>query len=126
MTKRRSFWLWFGVLGAPAAWAVQLVANYSLEEWFACSPATTSQGEILGRSVPATALLITIALTLVALASAVVSVSLYRRLPETDGEGAVRVKWMALAGVMNGVLYLILVVASFGPPLLLEVCETSP
>ena len=124
--RGRSFWLWFGVLGAPAAWTIQLVATYSLEEWFACSPSTTSRGQILGRSVSTTAIAITVVLTLVALAAAAVSVALYRKLPATDGEVAVRAKWMALAGVMNGVLYLILVVASFGPPLLLEVCETSP
>ena len=122
----RSGWLWFGVLGAPAAWALQLVANYSLEEWFACAPSTSSEGQILGRTVPATALIITIALTIVALAAAAVSIAIYRRLPATDGETTVRTKWMALAGVMNGALYLILIVASLGPPLLLDVCETSP
>jgi hypothetical protein len=33
---------------------------------------------------------------------------------------------MALAGIMNSVLYLIVILASFGPPLLLDVCEVSP
>ena len=126
MTEDRSFLLWFGVLGAPVAWAIQLVANYSLEEWFACAPATTDRGEVLGRSVPSTALAITIVLTLVALAAAAVSIALYRRFPSTDGERTIRAKWMALAGVMNGVLYLVLILASVGPPLLLDVCETSP
>ena len=49
--SRGSRALWFGVLGSPVAWLGHLLLNYSLEEWFACSPATTDRGEILGFSV---------------------------------------------------------------------------
>lgn len=119
--------LWFGALGAPAAWTVQLIVNYSLEEWFACAPATTVRGEVLGVGVPTTALVVTSATTLIALAAGLVSLRCYRRI--TDGpadEVGSRARWMALAGMMNSVLYLIVILASVGPPLLLDVCESSP
>lgn len=119
--------LWFGALGAPTAWVVQLVVNYSLEEWFACSPATTDRGQVLDMNVPTAALLTSGVLTLVALAAGAVSISCYRRIRgDASDEVAGRAKWMALAGIMNSVLYLIVIVASFGPPLLLDVCEVSP
>ena len=119
--------LWFGALGAPTAWAVQLVVNYSLEEWFACAPATTDRGQVLSMQVPTAALLTSGALTLVAVVAGAVSISCYRKIREDDAdEVAGRAKWMALAGIMNSVLYLIVILASFGPPLLLDVCEVSP
>ena len=117
--------LWFGVLGAPAAWALQLTLNYSLEEWFACAPSTTATGEVLGYGVPTVALVVSSALGAVAVAAGLVSLSYYRRIQNGD-EVTSRARWMALAGIMNSVLYVIIIVASFGPPLLLDVCEVSP
>ena len=118
--------LWFGVLGGPVAWTTQLIVNYSLEEWFACAPSTTAQGEVLGLEVPTTALIVSAALTAIALAAGIVSVRCYRSIQANGDEVATRQKWMALAGIMNSVLYLIVILASFGPPLLLDVCEVSP
>ena len=153
---RGSALLWFGVLGGPVAWAMQLVLTYSLEEWFACSPATTDRGEILGLGVTTVALLITTILTAVAVASGLVSLGCYRKLRDNGGErtrsategGAnstlgeresqfhtwrshatevrSRARWMAIAGMMNSVLYVIIILASFGPPIVLGVCEVSP
>lgn len=121
-----SWLLWFGALGAPAAWSVQLLLNYSLEEWFACSPSATRTGEVVGLQVPTAALLTSGALMLVAIAAGLVSVSCYRKIGDDSGEVTSRARWMALAGIMNSVLYLIVILASFGPPLLLDVCEVSP
>ena len=118
--------LWFGVLGGPVAWSTQLVVNYSLEEWFACAPSTTAQGEVLGLQVPTAALIVSTALTMIAVAAGVVSVLCYRSMRADGDEVATRERWMALAGIMNSVLYLIVILASFGPPLLLDVCEVSP
>ena len=118
--------LWFGVLGAPAAWTVQLIVNYSLEEWFACAPSTTARGEVAGAGVPAVAVGVSAVLTIVALAAGVVAWSCYRRIRVDDDEVTTRARWMALAGIMNSILYVIVILASFGPPLLLDVCEVSP
>lgn len=118
--------LWFGVLGAPSAWAIQLTLNYSLEEWFACAPSTTDPGRVLGASVPTAALLTSSVLTVIAVAAGIVSLSCYRKISANGDAVAQRAKWMAVAGIMNSVLYLIIILASFGPPLLLDVCEVSP
>ncbi len=118
---RGSFLLWFGVLGAPLAWAAQLVLNYSLEEWFACSPATRTRGLVLGLEVDLVATVITGVLAAVALAAGLVSV---RCLRSTEaGTPGSRVRWMAVVGVMNSVLYLIIILFSFGPPLIIGTCE---
>lgn len=118
--------LWFGVLGGPAAWVLQLVVNYSLEEWFACSPANSQTGAILGLRVAPIALAVTGILGLVALAAGLVSINCYRRINSSSDDISSRAKWMALAGIMNSVLYFVLIIVSFGPPALLTVCRTSP
>ena len=119
--------LWFGTLGGPAAWTVQLIVNYSLEEWFACAPATTVRGEVLGITVPTTALVVTAATTLIAVAAGLVSLRCYRKITDDPADEVVsRARWMALAGIMNSVLYLIVILASVGPPLVLDVCELGP
>jgi hypothetical protein len=52
--------------------------------------------------------------------------SCYRKIRADGDEATTRARWMALAGIMNSILYLIVILASFGPPLLLDVCEVSP
>ena len=118
--------LWFGVLGGPVAWTTQLVVNYSLEEWFACAPSTTAPGQVVGLEVPTVAVIVSAVLGAMAVAAWIVSVLCYRNMRANGDEVATRKKWMALAGIMNSVLYLIVILASFGPPLLLDVCEVSP
>ncbi len=118
--------LWFGLLGGPLAWTLELVVNYSLEEWFACSPATTSPGLVLGIGVRNFALVVTGALAAVTVLAGAVSIKCYRGTGPPNGSSAGRAGWMALAGIMNSVLYLILIVASFAPPAILGVCESSP
>lgn len=125
--SRGSVLLWFGTLAPPAAWAVQLIVNYSLEEWFACSPSASRPGEVLGLSVGAFALIVTTALVVVSLSGLLVSIGCHRRLRAAgDDEVHRRARWMALAGILNGILYTIIIVASYGVPALLETCRTTP
>jgi hypothetical protein len=122
-----SWLLWFGVLAPPLAWATELLLNYSLEEWFACSPATQARGDMLGMSVDTVALIVTTVLTVVSLAGLLVAVACYRRIGATDGgPHRQRARWMALAGILNGILYTIIIVASYAVPLVLESCRTTP
>ena len=119
--------LWFGLLAAPFAWMTQLVLNYSLEEWFACSPATTTGGEVLGMSVRTVAFAITIVLATLAAAGGLTAASCLKKLRFLDeGDTVERARWMSLAGVMNSILYFLITLASFGPPLILQVCESTP
>lgn len=125
--SRGSAVLWFGLLGGPLAWVTQLVLNYSLEEWFACSPGTATTGVILGYRVPSIAFAVTAALAALALGAGLAALACYRKMRRSgDGEIVGRARWMAVAGIMNSVLYFIIILASFGPPALLRVCESAP
>ena len=124
---RGSYLLWFGLLAAPLAWMTQLVLNYSLEEWFACAPATTVAGEVLGLSVRTIAFGITIVLATLAATGGLAAASCLKKLRfATPDDISDRALWMALAGVMNSILYFLITLASFGPPLILRVCESTP
>ncbi|HWL65822.1 MAG TPA: hypothetical protein VNP73_07600 [Actinomycetota bacterium] len=123
---RGSVALWFGVLGAPIAWVIQLLLDYSLEEWWACSPATSTVGRVVGLPVGTAALLVSGLLTIVAVVAGLVSVRCYKKISKRTDEASSRALWMALAGIMNSILYLGLLIASFAPPILLGTCESSP
>ena len=119
--------MWFGLLGAPAAWTIELLSGYSLEEWFACSPATTTEGLILGVSVRSLAIVIPVATAGVAVLAGLVAAGCLRRISsEPDDHVTQRARWMALAGVLNSVLYGLVIVTSLVAPLLLDVCATTP
>lgn len=124
---RGSALLWFGALASPMAWAAQLIVNYSLEEWFACSPSSQRPGEILGISVDSFALAITTALVLVSLMGLFVAIGCHRKLKAAEEhELTGRARWMAVAGIFNGILYTIIIAASYGVPVFLDTCRTTP
>jgi hypothetical protein len=124
---RGSWLLWFAVLTGPVAWALHLTINYSLEEWFACSPGTQTRGEILGFGVHAVALIVNAILLGATIAAGLVAISCWRKVRADRDEGDItRAGWMALAGIMNSVLYLIIIAFGFAPPLILGVCEVMP
>lgn len=124
---RGSFLLWFGVLGSPLAWAGHLVGNYSLEEWFACSPATEDKGKILGLSVDTVSLLLNTAMAAIALASGLVAYSCWRKLRNKTGDERVdRARWMAFAGIVECALFLGIILLGYLPTFTLGTCQTSP
>jgi hypothetical protein len=124
---RGSWLLWIAVLTGPTAWLLHLSINYSLEEWFACSPATQTRGQILGIGVDTVALLVNAVLVVATIVAGLIAVSCWRKLRSTrEGNDITRPGWMALAGIMNSVLYLIIIVLGFAPPLILGVCEVTP
>jgi hypothetical protein len=125
--SRGSRALWFGVLGSPVAWLGHLLLNYSLEEWFACSPATTDRGEILGFSVDAVSWTLNSLMVLTAAAAGLTALASWRRLRRaSDGDVLERERWMAFAGIIEGVIFVGAILLGFLPPLLLDTCATSP
>jgi hypothetical protein len=143
----RSPTLWFGVLAGPVLWFFQLYVNYQWEEVLACSPANTKPGQVLGLDVRTWILLVNTVVTAVTLVALAVAVRNYRRTGATE-EGGVRTisggsrrpcrgdtprppgehhrsvaHWMAFAGIANSVLFLLLIVGQYGPPLLLKPCQ---
>ena len=121
-----SWKLWFALLGAPLAWITQLVVGYSIEEWFACAPSTTETGQILGLGVRPAALLVVAVTIVVAIASGLVAWSCLRNAPDGDDQEARRIRWMALGGIMNSILYGLFIAVAIVPPLVLETCRVSP
>jgi hypothetical protein len=125
--SRGSAALWFGVLGSPVAWLGHLLLNYSLEEWFACSPATTDKGEILGFTVGQVSWTLNSLMALTAAAAGLISLASWRRLRRaSDGDVLDRERWMAFAGMAEGVIFVGAILLGYLPPLLLDTCATSP
>ena len=132
--RRGSLKLWFGVLGSPAAWTGHLLIGYSLEEWFACARANEEKGDILGISVHTVSILVNTLMLVIAVASAVTAWSCWRQLRQRrdggGGDGAVdrheRARWMAFAGVVEGALFIGIILLGYLPALMLGTCESSP
>ncbi len=133
---RGSLVLWFGVLGSPLAWAGHLVANYSLEEWFACSESAKTRGEILGLRVDTMSILINTSMLALAVASALAALKCWRTLRqetnpadqagERGEESTARARWMAFTGVVEGTFFIGIILLGYLPPLTLGICETTP
>jgi hypothetical protein len=105
---------------------VELLVGYSLEEWFACAPAVTTEGVILGIGVKTIAFAVPAAMLVVAVASGLVALRCLRRIEPRHDPSLQRARWMAIAGVMNSVLYSLTILASLAVPAFLMVCETTP
>jgi Ca2+/Na+ antiporter len=113
----RSGRLWFAVLTGPVLWGVQLYVNYQWEEVLACSPAATDPGQVLGIGVRTWILLVNTVTAAATLAALAVALHCYRR---TRDEIA---RWMALAGIINSVLFLFLIVVGYAPAIMLRPCQ---
>jgi hypothetical protein len=127
---RRSLKLWFAVLGSPVAWTGHLGANYSLEEWFACSPSAHHPGEILGVGVETVSILLNTAMLVIAVLSGLVAYGCWKKLKGQQGEEeddtTERSRWMAFAGMVEGALFTGIILLGYLPTLMIGVCETTP
>ena len=127
---RRSLKLWFAVLGSPIAWTGHLGANYSLEEWFACSPSAHEPGEILGIRVDTVSILINTAMLAIAVLSGLVAYRCWKKLKSQEGEEVDdttdRSRWMAFAGMVEGALFTGIILLGYLPSLMIDICETTP
>jgi len=126
----RSAALWYGVLAGPVLWVVQLYVNYQWEEVLACSPAARSSGTVAGLSVRTWILLVNAVATAGTVAALAVAVRCRRRTGPTEAGGVRTTEfrrdvahWMARAGIINSLLFLLLIIVGFAPPLLLDACQ---
>jgi hypothetical protein len=129
----RSKSLWFGVLTGPLLWFAQLNVNYQWEEMEACSPSTNPHhsGVVLGLDIRTWIMLVNAAVILITLAALATSIRAWRRTSVVPVGGVTATEhrrdlshWMALAGMANSVLFLLLIVTGFGPALMLKRCQT--
>ena len=125
--SRGTLVLWFGMFAGPAAWVLHLMLGYMTEDIIACTAGSSTQGEILGFGVRPVVIAIHVVLISVTLLALVVSITAWRRLrasDDRDREG--RPAWMALVGILDSVLFALIIAAGFVPPLVLDVCRSSP
>ena len=131
-TVSRSKALWFGVLAGPLLWFVQLNVNYQWEELGACSPSNTHRGLVFGVGVRTLVVVVNAAVAVVVAAALVGSVRCYRRTGPVEAHGVRTTEhrrdvahWLALAGLANSILFLLLIVVGFAPAAVLRTCQTG-
>ena len=124
-TSRGSRLLWVGAFTGPAAWSIQLLVNYNLEE-FACAPAMREPGIVWGVAVETIVISLTGILALATAAAGIMSFMTWRRNTRSKDTSPGRVStWMSMVGIMVSILFLIIIVTGFAPPFLLEACEAG-
>jgi hypothetical protein len=121
----RSFPLWFGLLGPPAAWGLHLVLGDMIYE-IGCAPAMRRHA-ILGQSLDFWALLVASVLAVVTALAGVLAFRAWRELRhQQDGTSLSRASAMAIAGMASSSLYLLIILFALMPSLFLRVCSPSP
>jgi len=107
---------WFGVLAAPGAWSFMLLTNAFLGESMACSPGSI-MALTTGSGVKVAVAAVNAAGIVVSVAALLVSLSSWRRLHRSDADRSPggRAEWMAGAGVMVSILFLLIIVAAYLP-----------
>jgi hypothetical protein len=121
--------LWFGIFGAPAAWALELIAGYSLVAHY-CYPRDVPLDTPPFGALHLTGIIISLVLLLVALAALATAVQSWRdtrhghdaehhELLEV-GEG--RARFMAFGGVLLSVMFLFALIMSALPLVTNSLC----
>jgi hypothetical protein len=106
LSRRQQLLVWFGLLGAPAAWAVQLVVGYGFEE------AACSSGSATGAIEPLIATL-TVVAGAVAGASAASGYAIWRAVRSgTTEDPRGLLSFMGFGGLLMSLLFLPLIVVS--------------
>jgi hypothetical protein len=107
-TSERPSLVWYGLLAAPLAWAVQLALGYFLQD-AGCPPA--SSGDVWGIDVSAFSVVVLAVCAVVALAGIVAAwVSLRAATGDVDPRG--RRRFMAVAGLLGSALFLLAIALS--------------
>jgi hypothetical protein len=113
--------LWFAVLGAPAAYSVQLGLGYWLVE-AACSPT----GGQWGIPLATWAVVVTALAAAVSVAAGLTSLWLYRRTGDRhEPPPAGRIAFLAAVGMTVSVLFFVLILMSGAGVLTFHVCNQS-
>jgi phosphotransferase system glucose/maltose/N-acetylglucosamine-specific IIC component len=87
--------LWFGLFGAPAAWALQLIVSYALVAHF-CYPRSTPLASPAFGGTRVVATVVSAALIVVAMLALVVAL----RSTRAAGDAESRARFLAMAGVL--------------------------
>lgn len=121
--------LWFGIFGAPAAWALQLIVNYSLVSHY-CFPSDVPLRSPAFGALPVTSVVVSVivlVIALLALSAAYRSWTTIRHGHDAEhreiaevGEG--RVRFMAFAGILLSFVFLFAVLMNTVPLITNSLC----
>ena len=112
--------LWFGVLGAPAAWTTQHVTGFALTQ-AECGPGYRGRLALDGLTIAVTA-----AAAAVAMAAELSAITVFRRTRDAGEEPpASRIHFMSIIGMTIGPLFLAIILMSGLGVVLLENCRQS-
>jgi len=115
--------LWFGIFGAPAGWAVQLIVDYAIVA-HACYPARVPLADpVIGaaRGISFGVACVCLAVAVLALWTASRSV-LAATHSASEGASAGRVRFMATAGLIVSVLFTFAIVMAALPLITRSAC----
>ncbi|MFL5981562.1 MAG: hypothetical protein ACJ74D_08485 [Gaiellaceae bacterium] len=99
--------LWVGLLGAPAAWTLQLVLGYAAEE-ADCSVGTDALFDATGD----VAVWLSVAAAIAAVASLGAAAFVWRRTLRRSPDPRGRVHFMAVGGILASLLFLALIIVT--------------
>ena len=118
--------LWIGLLTGPAAWSIQMIVGYNLEE-IACRSAATSE-QIMGAGIKPIIISLTVVLMLLTAVAGALAYGCLRRAKEARGDdtGGERAHWMAYAGIVTSGFFEFILLLGLFPSLFLSICEVSP
>ena len=114
--------LWIAVLTGPLAWSAQLAVGYMIEDVIACAPAAQQTGAVWGLTVPIWILLLNGVLLGATLAAGLLAYRCLRDLRDDDTTPGRRATWLARVGVINSILFALIIAVAFIPAVTLDAC----
>jgi heme/copper-type cytochrome/quinol oxidase subunit 2 len=115
--------LWYAVLGAPVAWALQFWIDYWATEAHCGNP-----GAHIGADLTTWAVVVGIAALAVAFGALATSIVLFRRTGDTDSKGpppAGRIRFLAIVGMAIAPLFIAIITMTSAGVLILMPCTQS-
>jgi hypothetical protein len=104
---------WIAVLGPPAAWSIQFLAAYNIADSVSCLPG--SFRFLMTGGVKPVIAVVSGACLLLAVGTTLLSVRCYRKLRRSDVTTGNRARWLALVGIIVGVLFSVMIANSYAP-----------
>jgi Zn-dependent protease len=111
---------WVGVVTGPIAWATHLLLSSEVEE-LGCASAVRE----LGFDAESFIVAETLGLAALTLAAGVISYGHLRRVRRNDATPGGRATWIATAGVLTSIVFLVIILLGLLPPAFLESCRSS-
>lgn len=120
--------LWYGLLGAPAAWSLQEVLSYALVS-IPCGADAATLGADSGAGLPIAAIAVSAAALLVSVGALATAIRSWRAAPSAEGGATVleratrdRIAFMAFSGIFVSAVFTIGIAFAAAGPLALAPC----